>query len=91
MKPVRLQTKVWFLRTVLVTMDLFNISVIFWVWHEGHFSEEDSSGQIGLAVRNDEVETQQSQVALPLKLTQPPQAVVLTGTFCARTVVVLLR
>jgi hypothetical protein len=74
---------------VLFTTVLLALSVKFWVWHEVHFSEEASSGQIGLAVKNDEVETQQSQVALPLKLTQP-QVVVLTGKFCARTVVVLL-
>ena len=74
---------------MLFTTVLLALSVKFWVWHEEHLSEEASSGQIGLAVKNDEVETQQSQVALPLKLTQP-QVLVLTGTFCARTVVVLL-
>jgi hypothetical protein len=86
---VRLHTKVldWI---VLFMTVLLALSVKFWVWHEEHFSEEVSSGQIGLAVKNDEVEMQQSQVALPSKLTQP-QVLVLTGTFCARTVVVLLR
>lgn len=71
-------------------MVLLALSLVFWVWHEEHLSEEASSKQLGLAVKNDEVEIQQSQVVMPLKLTQP-QLLVFTGTLFARTVVVLLR
>jgi hypothetical protein len=71
-------------------MVLLALSVKFWVWHDEHFSDEASSPQLGLPVKNDEVGMQQSQVVLPLKLTQP-QVLVFTETFCARTEVVLLR
>lgn len=50
---------------------------------------EASAGQLGLAFKKLDEDTQQSQVVLPLKLTQP-QVLVFTETFCAVTAVMLL-